>query len=115
MSDLTVTTNSEQSSSSIKCPFLSCCKKHTKSKRKVDSSVSEVNYILTKKKELLQLDSHTFMNNNAFASPFRTQTYQSNNNLTPINRVRTRQITQINRSTSVKKEIDKEASKEDKS
>ena len=97
-----------QSSSSIKCPFLSCCKKHTKSKRKADSSVSEVNYILTKKKELLQLDSHTFMNNNAFASPFRTQTYQSNNNLTPINRVRTRQITQITRSTSVKKEIDKE-------
>ena len=111
MSDCTVTTNSEQSSSSIKCPFLSCCKKHTKSKRKADSSVSEVNYILTKKKELLQLDSHTFMNNNAFASPFRTQTYQSNNNLTPINRVRTRQITQITRSTSVKKEIDKEGHK----
>ena len=115
MSDYSVSINSNVHTPRSECPFFLCCKKKSTKNKRAEPSVSELNYILMNKKDLLKLDSQTFINNNIFSSPFRVNSQTGNTSriktVNTIGQARNKGLNIIPRTGSVKRETDKEDKK----
>ena len=115
MSDYSVSINSNVHTPRSECPFFLCCKKKSTKNKRAEPSVSELNYILMNKKDLLKLDSQTFINNNIFSSPFRVNSKTGNTSriktVNTIGQARNKGLNIIPRTGSVKRETDKEDKK----